>query len=1318
MIRQILVENQDKLEKWKRELSDALGPNAKLLLDVIPDLEHIIGGKPAVEPMGPEESQNRFIRLFKNFIGVLATAQHPVVLFLDDMQWIDPASINLVTALVTDPEVAHFFFIASYRDKEVSASHPVIPALQKMSQEGGNLITITLDPLKEEDVRELLSHSYKTHASAIPELASLVFKKTEGNPFFAIQFIKRLHEDGLIQFFPGKGWHWDNDRITAMPLTDNVVELMVQAIGRIPPAGREVITVCACIGNSFDLEIAAEVMERGIEEMLPVFDSLINAGLIAAFKNTYRFHHDRIQEAAYSLLDEKTRCRLHYKIGNNALRRTPHEKLHDKVFFIVRHLNLSAALISNPEERLALARLNLSAGKKAKDASAFDSALTYFRLGTALLPTDGLEHHYDLAFPLFINQAECEYLMGNHETAMTLFETLSGRAKTRLDLAQIYIVRVFLLTNIGKYEDAVLFGLEGLRIFNVKLPLKPTMLTVIKEILKMKWALLGRNIEQLIDLPMIEDPEIIVAIRMLESCSQAVYYTNKNLVLISPFIWMRIILQHGNCYLSPYVLGMVAGIVGPGLGDYKTADKFYQLSNQLLEKIDHEKIGSVYFVQAYLYIHWAKHIKDSIALFQKAYTLFLDIGSFEFACHSLNNILDYSFIMGRNIDEIFEEYKQYENFIKSQKDAFFDAYFNDNIRKYLCYKGLTDGLHTFDRDDGYVDKRLGEIRNTKNNLDKFIYLCNLIKINYLAGKFTEAYGFAKEIEPLKNDLIGNLHLPEFVFYYALTICAMCRAKPPRRVGPPSKIKRLIGRMKKWSAVCPQNYEHKYFLMAAELESLRGRNDKAEQFYLKAADSCAQQGFLNNEALAHELLGEFYIACSEDGKAAKQIRLAHRCYLLWGATAKAAALEGQYPHLISSKVLVEAKDNDSTQSNSLGTPRSAKTLDLSSALKAAATVSSELVLEKLLKKLLRILLENAGAQRGFLILETDGRLAIEARVEMLDKGISVLESIPVTEKAGLSPAIVQFALRTKEKVILHDAAKDPLYGSDPHIVKNRSKSILCLPIVNQGKVTAILYLENNLTTNAFTPERIEFLSVFTSQAAVSIDNARLYANLEKKVEDRTHQLKVARDALWGEMRLAAKIQTLLLPKQPCIPGYEVFGYMLPADEVGGDYYDIINTDEVDWVLIGDVAGHGVSAGLVMMMVQTSIQTLIRENASIMPRDLLAMANRTVAYNIGLMDDDKYITLTACRLSRDGRIIFSGLHQDMFVYRALSASVERIETRGMWLGFEMDLFSMISNSEIQMREGDVLLLYTDGITEARNDRGEMFEQERIAEVLEKS
>lgn len=1351
LFKQILTESQENISAWRERLLEKMGVNGKVIIDVIPELELIIGEQPAVLDLPPDESQNRFNTLFTGLISVFTSAQHPLVLFLDDLQWVDTASLQLLEALLLNNDIKYLMLIGSFRDNEVDGAHILSQTLTTLEQQQITINRLAVGPLNAKDVSILLSNLLRKEGESVHDLASLIHSKTSGNPFFVTQFIKNLYDKQFLRIDPLIGWQWQLSEIVQLQVTDNVVELMMEKISDLPEKTVHVLKICAGIGNRFDLATIAHAADANIEEVLSDLLPAIDNGHVGFFDDLYHFHHDRIQEAAYALIDNDQKCEMHYKIGKFLLQKTPPEELFEKAFYLVYHLNKAAGLVDDIEEKRRLVELNLVAGMKAKDSTAYEAAINYFEAGRKIFPSDYWHTHYENAFQIHLALAECLYFSGDHQGANDAFDLLLERAKNNIDRAQVYIIKITLLITVANYEEATQQGIDGLKMFGVNIPPKPSKFQLLTQIIRLKWFMRNKTAADLAQLPRLEDKEKLALTQVGMAMSPAAFFQDKNLLALLSLIMMNIMVRNGNSNESPFGYSSLGTIFLLGMGDYDNAERYGELGLELSKKMVGKGAAQAVFVYAWTIQHWQKHAKEDLPLFRDAYRRSLEVGNLTYACHSINNLGDYAFVLDNNLDEVYKDYLQYEDFVKRMKDPFISGSYNDNIRVYLALKGETDSLGSMNNGDYYEEQRLEEIYALNNSIDIFLHLIVIMKLRYLAGDYESALKIAVELEKNKEEATALIQMPEYYFYYSLVLTALY--PNARFVDRNSFRKRIVKHqklMKKWAARCPENFRHKYLLVDAEFLKNKGKQEEAIARYKEAIQAAADGGYNNNRAIAHELLGRYYLSLirkhaangentaivvnganisydAKDsynsdnayaGKAAQHLLRAQYFFKRWGALAKADEIEKRYREVFEQQKNREPVVKEIGGTYTISTVKSSEHFDVSSALKASQAISGEIVLGSLLKKLIVILMENAGAEKGLLILETDGILTIEARCHIDDNIIEVLGSRPVETSQELSQAIVQYAARTQENVILNDAVNDAMYSNDDYIKRNRPKSILCAPIINQGRVSALLYLENNKTRNAFVPERLALLSVLSSQAAVSIDNARLYAQLEEKVAKRTEELEAARDALWGEMELAAKIQTALLPEECVIPGYDIFGHMVPASEVGGDYYDVINGSDQDWVLIGDVSGHGVPAGLIMMMVQTSVQLVVRNHPTIEPNKLLGMVNRSLAYNIGKLEEEKYMTIVAMRMERDGQVVHAGLHLDLLIYRAASDSVETIETNGIWLGLDFDIDDMNSNQSFKMNPGDVLLLSTDGITEATDSKNNMFTRNSLEEVLKTS
>ncbi|MCP4138413.1 MAG: AAA family ATPase [bacterium] len=1291
---QILAENEETIRLLKENLLKALGPNGKVITEIIPDVELIIGKQPNLPELGPDESQNRFRLVFKNFIKVFCNPAHPVVIFLDDIHWAEPASFEIASLILTDPEIKYIFVIAAYREDEVDENHLIIITQQFIKQmKEVSVKNILLDPLDTARVNSLISNLFRcTEERSLP-LAELIHKKTNGNPFFINRFLNNLHQENMLELDPALGWKWDIEKIREMPVTDNVVKLLTEKITGFNEETRNLVKTCACIGNRFDLATASTIANRSIDETLALLTGAAREGIFHVSGDLYMFFHDRIRETVYSLIPEEEKVKIHFRIGTILLEKSPKKVVPDDIFSIVNNLNYGAALLSSEKKKINLAELNLIAAEKAKKTSAYFSAVEYLTTAAGLLPNDRWINYYKRTYAIYKERIECEYLNRNFEGAETLFKEVIKKAKSNVDKADILIIMILLYTNMGKLKKAITLGISGLKMFGISLPFAPNQASILEELVKVKWKLAGKKIEDLLNNPEMKDEEKLAANNLLVTIGTPAIYISTNLSALIILKCLNLQLKYGNSKHSAISFIAIGNITGSWLGDFDSGYKFGKLALDLNKKMD-DRISrcKVEFAFAWYIQHTKEHARNCVALYKDAYRHALEAGDMIYAGHSINLSYMSRFMIGENIGTILEELKTHHDLLQSIKDPFVYENYLDNIQLLSNLSGLTYNRYTLNSDGYDEDKKLQLIRKNPNKLYLFNFLYYKMFSSFFNEKFSDCLTYILEMESIADIGKGVFHYADFYIFYSLTLAALYPAASSKNKKKYwKKISRNQEKTKKWAENCPENFIHKYYLIEAERARISGQYWEAGELYKRSIETAKEHNFIHIEGAAAELAARFYLDMGFEDFAIPYITEAYDCYLRWGLVYKTSDLKERYSGYFGDRSPASSMPN----------------LDISTIIKTSEALSGEIYLGSLLKKIMELLIENAGARIAYLILknEEDGKLYIEAEGK-IDEEISVLQGIPFTESSEFPSSIVNYVYKTGENVVVHDAHNDSKYGNNPYILAHKPKSILCAPIRHKAKVTGIAYLENDLTANAFTPERLRIGQVLLSQAAISIENSHLSALREDIARTKT------------QIEIAANIQSALVPEQPSIDGYDITAYMKPAENVGGDYYDIINMEEQDWVIIGDVAGHGVLAGLVMMMIQTSIQVLISEFPGIKPSELLRIVNKGVKNNIENIAQDKYMTITALSFNKEGRVIFSGLHLDLFVYRASTETVERVETDGLWLSY-WDLGRPNDiNHELLLNHGDVLLLHTDGITEARDLKNNQFSEERLMGILKQS
>jgi predicted ATPase/signal transduction histidine kinase/tRNA A-37 threonylcarbamoyl transferase component Bud32/ActR/RegA family two-component response regulator len=1139
--RQILTEGETRLNQWKTELLQAVGNNGQVIIDVIPELELVIGPQAEVPPLPATEAQNRFQYVFQNFVHAI-THHHPLVVVLDDLHWADSASLNLLKELTADREKQHLLLIGAYRDNELDVAHSLLPALEAIKRSQAMVSVITLEPLAFEHVCELIADTLHCTSTYARPLAELVYEKTQGNSFFVHQFLTSLFDERLIIFNSKQAvWQWDTQQIRARNVTDNVIAFMAGKIQKLPEATQQVLRLAACIGSRFELQTLASIHEHTSGEtfgqlwlalveglVVPLDDHYKLIGTVeeheAAIQSHFRFVHDRVQQAAYGLIPQAEQQALHLSIGRMLLATRSELASGAQLFDIVDHFNHGLDLLTDPADRSRVAELNLKAGQKAKAAVAYDTALRYLTTGISVLSADSWITAYQLSFDLHIEQAECAYLLGNFEQAAAVFDCALSRATTPRERASIFNLLVILNNNQGKLKEAVEYGKQGLAALGVVLPddADEKKAAVGQELATIHARLAGMDIEDLVNLPKLNDPD---KSNIMELCANLLppsymigdpdLYTLLILTMVSQSLLL------GNSSLSSHAYIMYGVMLNIGFEDFAAAYRFGELGLKLGQTYQNASIDTKnYFAFATWLNPWRQHLKTNAGYFRLAYSLGLESGDMTFAAYAIANYLQTEIHRGERLDLVYQETITYLPFVEKTKD---DASIKAVLfsRQFLlCLKGQTQEKDRLDDDRYDEDAQVAELRANSSLTVLGYYLLDKLILLYLYEDYSAALKVAEEGRPVTG---GNTFVSmAFLLYDSLTLTALYASLPV--TDQQAALETLAARqaqMQTWAEQNPDNYRHIYLLVSAERARVESRDLEAMARYDQAIQAAHDNEYLHHEALANELAAKFYLARGQAKIAGLYITEAHYLYSLWGATRKVQALEEIYPRWL-------AKTAERAQTRLTPSTRDAAgaKLDLATVLKASQAISSEIDFDKLLARLIQIALQSAGAERGYLALPIDGSLRIEAQgtIEMQDS--SVRQSLPLEEAPQPAPAIIQYVARTHEAVVLGDAAEERMFTANLDVQAHRPKSVLCVPILHTSNLTGVLYLENNLVADAFPPDRLEVLTLLASQMAISIENARLYANLEMQ----TDQVKAANLSLQHEVAERKRLESELLQAQ--------------------------------------------------------------------------------------------------------------------------------------------------------------------------------------------
>jgi PAS domain S-box-containing protein len=1091
LVRRLLGKSDAELRRWRDRLQQALDPNGLLIVDLIPELKLIVGTQPPVPELPPKDAQNRFQLVFRRFINVFARSEHPLALFLDDLQWLDAATLDFLEHLVTHPDVRHLLLVGAYRDNEISQFHPLLRTLEAIHKAGARVEDIVMAPLGADDVNQLVADALHCEPERTRPLGQLVQVKTGGNPFFAIQFLTALAEEELLAFDPvARAWRWNMDRIGAKSFTDNVVDLMAGKLKRFSATTQEALKQLACLGNIAPTATLALVHGTAEEAVHAALWEAVRAGLVFREDSAYKFLHDRIQQAAYTLIPEEQRAEVHLRIGRVLLAGMTPNGLADHMFEIVNQLNCGVALIVAPGEREQLAELNLIAGKRAKASTAYGSALSYLVAGAALLAGDCWEQRYQLAFALELNRAECEFLTGDLEAAEERLSMLSCRVANLVDQAVVTCLRVDLYTTLDRSEAAIGVCLEYLRHLGVEWSPHPTEEDVRREYEHMQHQLGSRSIEQLIDLPLMSDRESLSTMDVLTSASSAALHSDERLLCLVILRAVNLSLQRGNCDASANAYVWLGMILGYYFGEYAAAFRFGELSVNL---VDARGLGGfkarVYLCFGNIVNPWTRHVRSGRSLVQRAFDAANKIGDLMFAGYSCCNLIANFLACGDPLGQVEREAAKGLDFGRKARVGMVIDIITGELRLIRMLRGLTPDFTSFNDaefDEGRFEQHLDA--NPSLALPACCYWIRKLQARVYAEDDSAALDAAAKVEGLLWTARPFFQHAEYHFYAALARAASCNAmSADQRSRHSEPLTAHFRQLEVWAQHCPENFENRTALVAAEIARIEGRDLNAMRLYEHSIGSARENGFVQNEALANELAGRFYLGRGLEKNGYAHLHDARACYALWGADGKVRQLDRLYPYLAA----LEGRRPMAV----IGSP--VRQLDVASVVAASQAVSSEIVLPRLIERLMTIALENAGADRGLLILPAGDEYMIQANARTTGGRVEVVACQTTIGAVSCPESLFRYVIRTHEAVILDDASRPNLFSEDDHLRSQQAKSILCLPLVKQGRLTGLLYLENTLAPYAFPPDRIAVLELLAAQAAISLENTRLYSDLQER-----------------------------------------------------------------------------------------------------------------------------------------------------------------------------------------------------------------------------
>ena len=1186
---QLLAESDTQLQTWKAEILKAVGDNGQVIIEVIPELEHILGAQPPVPELSGTATQNRFNLLFQKFIQVFTTPDHPLVIFLDDLQWADSASLSLMQLLFTSAEMGYLLLIGAYRDNEVFPAHPLQLTLEAIAQTPATVRTLHLSPLSQSSLNQLISDTLHCHLQVATPLTNLVYQKTQGNPFFATQFLKALYQDEWITFDRQAG-HWQCNivRVREAALTEDVVEFMALQLQKLPSATQTMLTLAACMGNQFDLNTLAIVSEKSeievgtalwaalqegfvvpmsqiykffrqeTEDGHPVAEmgssNVLESAMAKANPCTYRFLHDRVQQAAYSLIPETDRAIKHYQLGQLLLKQSSPTTKEDRIFELVNQLNYGTSLVTAQTERDELAQLNLTAGKKAKAATAYQVALNYVSVGLLLLGEETWQRQYEMTLALYELATEVAWLCGDLAQMDRWIVQVRHHARTPLDQVKTKKVKIQALTAQNQMLEAIALGKTALQMLGVEFPENPTTEDVqqirqeIKNLIRDREAAGNHQtppIEALTDLPKMTDAQQLAILQIASSITPACFMTSSPLYPLVVALQVQRSIQFGNSPYSAYGYASYAFQLSLQRQDKTLPQQFAQLAYRLVTQPDAKEMhtATCLLVGGYVYPR-TQHLRETLPILQAGYQTGLETGKPDFAGYNARILCVNAFWCGSPLGplerQIHGHYQQLLHLNQIVMAGCFAIYWET-----VCILLGQSEDEIFLRRDAHAQELTAKLLSAKDLLQLYYFFLYRLVVNFLLGDLPQAEKDASQCERYLPASRGSSTEAIFYFYDSLVALAKLpesanksensskegleenlekesednpESQPENELGNEleidaekqwNRIQHNQENLRQWADDAAMNHQHKIDLVEAEKHRVLGLNYEAGDFYDRAILGAKQNGYLQEEALANELAAKFYLGWGKEKVAAGYMQEAYYGYAHWGAKAKTDDLEQRYPQLLRPILNPPALPHFSNaflasqSSSSLTTA-----LDLNTLLQACQILAREIELDHLLQTLIQLVVMNAGADKAALFLnQEDGLYQV---IRYANRGIQSLEHQPVDDCSEVAIALVHYVEHTLEQVIT-DYQTHSSTLQDAYCLRYRPKSLLCMPILKQGQLVAVLYLENTITTNVFTQDRVELLNVLCAQTAISLENARLYQRAQsyaQQLEQSLNQLQAS------------------------------------------------------------------------------------------------------------------------------------------------------------------------------------------------------------------
>ncbi len=1112
-VSQILSENPEKITLWKNRILEAVGLNAQVLIDILPEMELVIGKQPALPSLESEQEQNRYKYVIKNFFKIISSKETPLTLFLDDLQWVDLPSLDFIEMLLKDTDIESFLLICAYRDNEVDKGHPFIMLTEKFAEYNRPVEKLSLPPHTIRDINRLIVNALHCDKQKAFTLAEIIKTKTNGNPFFVNQYLLDLYNKKYIYFNPESGWEWNIADIANLQITDNVVDLMSSKISELSDETINILKLCACIGNRFGLTTLSLIAKKTIDETLKHLLEAVNKGLVIFNKERYQFVHDKVHEAAYLLTSDDEKKESHLLTARTVLNISSEEHFQKKFLYIVDQYNKGIDLITDKNELENLAKMNLDAGTKAKNTIAYKAAAKYLETGLAILKSLNIkywEYYYDLSLKLHSEAAQTMMFLLEFEKMEEYSNSVIKNAGNIFDTAHVYETLILSSISQNTSEKALNIGLSISKQMGIKFPKKFLKFHIAVNLFLINIKLIGTKPEDFAKLAEAKDSKLKIQMRLMSNYADAAYSAQADYIPLIGLKGLALTKRLGHTSHSPYALASY-GLLLCLIGKYERGVEYGQAALTIIEKFNYPgQKAKIYLMQSALMMHWIRNPRDLENRLERGYKVGLDSGDHVFAAHCLTISATHNYHTALELGEYEILLRKYADIAKELGQT--HVLCSIQIHLHACINLQSDS-DSFDLltgefyDEATAMPLLIETNNTTNHY--FSGLSSSI-LSYLAGNYKRAeLHINKSIKKIEGAL-GLYVQTVFYFYDSLIKLSLYSDSGWwKKKTIKMQVRLNLLRMSKFAKVAPMNHLNKYFLVKAAFATIKNQNYKASDYYYKAIEAATENGFTHEAGIAHELAANFYFKIGRKQTAVYHLLEARNCFLKWGAKAKVKQLTKKYPDYLTrtENVKQPTLNTDITDTKTFSDTRS---LDFSSIMKSSQAFSSITELKFLLEKVLIISMENAGAQKGALILENNGELFIEAEGS-IDGSYTVLNSIPLKTSTNVCIPIIETVLHRKKSIVLDDASNEGDYVDDQYILRNKPKSVLTLPVIHQNRFTGILYLENNLATRSFTPARVEILQILSTQAAISIKIARQSNELSLANEELLQAKNIAESA---------------------------------------------------------------------------------------------------------------------------------------------------------------------------------------------------------------